>query len=74
MNFLRERFDDTSPEIHPIQESPPLEQEERIRLLEIHLAQLWDEVWWHQLPPWRRSWYWLLGYRSPITKFYEKGE
>jgi hypothetical protein len=56
---------------HPIQDAPPgFTDAERIHLLEVHLAMLWDEVWWHQLPLWRRWFYWLQGFRSPITKFY----
>lgn len=57
-------------EFHPIQESPDLPLQRRVQLLEIHLAQLWDEVWWHQLPWYRRLFYWCQGFRSPITKFY----
>ena len=34
------------------------------------LAMLWDEVWWHQLPLYRRLFYRWLGYTSPIQKFY----
>ena len=59
------------PERHPIQESPHLSTERRLQMLEIHLAQLWDEVWWHQLPAWRRALYWIQGFRSPIRRFYE---
>jgi len=62
------------PERHPIEDSPDLPIERRVQLLEIHLAQLWDEVWWHQLPFYRRWWYALRGFRSPILKFYEEVE
>jgi hypothetical protein len=58
-------------ERHPIPAPPtglPLDQ--RVLLLENRLAQLWDEVWWHQLPWYRRLGYWLQGFRSPITRFY----
>jgi hypothetical protein len=59
------------PERHPIVQCPPVSLERRVQLLEHHLAQLWDEVWWHQLPWYRRAFYALIGYRSPITRFYE---
>jgi hypothetical protein len=58
-------------ERHPIQDSPPWPLEARIRWLELHLAMLWDEVWWHQLPFWKRWWYLSQGFHSPIQKFYE---
>lgn len=59
-------------ERHPIQDSPPgASAMERIRHLELHLAMLWDEVWWHQLPFWRRWWYAAQGFSSPIQRFYE---
>lgn len=57
-------------DVHPIQDSPNLPLAERVQLLEIHLAQLWDEVWWHTLPWYRRLGYWLQGFRSPIRHFY----
>jgi hypothetical protein len=72
-------------ERHPIQDSPDLPIEQRVQLLECYLAQLWDEVWWHRLPWYRRFWYWLprierdrthggfrfwKGHRSPIKQFY----
>lgn len=56
--------------IHPIPDAPDLPLERRVHLLECHLARLWDEVWWHQLPFYERWWYWLQGYRSPIVRFY----
>jgi hypothetical protein len=56
---------------HPVQERPDLPVEQRLQLLEIRLAQLWDEVWWHQLPWYRRLYYWGRGFRSPISNFYE---
>jgi hypothetical protein len=52
-------------EWHPVQVGSMTIQE-----LEGLVAQLWDEVWWHQLPFYRRWFYYWLGYRSPITKFY----
>lgn len=59
-------------ERHPIAHYPAgLTAEERCGLLEYHLARLYDEVWWHQLPFYRR-WYYALveGHRSPIRQFY----
>ena len=43
---------------------------ERIHHLECHLAMLWDQVWWMDLPFWRRWFYMAQGFRSPISKFY----
>lgn len=58
-------------ERHPVPAPPAgLSTHERLLLLENRLAQLWDEVWWHQLPIWRRGWYRVRGFRSPITRFY----
>lgn len=56
--------------VHPIQERFDLSDRDRIHRLEVRLAQLWDEVWWHQVPWPRRFWYWLQGFRSPIERFY----
>jgi len=58
------------PEVHPVEHCPPVSVEQRCALLELRLAELWDEVWWHQLPAYRRLFYWLHGYRSPIPRFY----
>jgi hypothetical protein len=58
---------------HPIKHCPRLPLERRVALLEDHLARLWDEVWWHQLPFYRRWWYQLQGFRSPIEEFYDGG-
>jgi hypothetical protein len=58
-------------ERHPVPAPPtglPLDQ--RVLLLENRLAQLWDEVWWHQLPWYRRLGYRLQGFRSPLRRFY----
>jgi hypothetical protein len=41
-----------------------------VQLLEIHLGQLWDQVWWQGLPWYRRLAYRLQGYRRPIQHFY----
>lgn len=58
-------------EKHPIEDNPKDKTlEERVRWLELHLGELWDEVWWHQLPWYRRFYYWIKGFRSPIDKFY----
>lgn len=62
------------PESHPIQERPDWTDRRRIQWLEIHLAMLWDEVWWHQLPFWKRWYYWLCGFRSPLTEFYREDQ
>lgn len=59
-------------ERHPIQESPSLPLERRVQLLEIHLAQLWDQVWWMQLSPEKRAEYEAEGFRAPIRRFYEE--
>ncbi len=58
-------------ERHPIEHCPRLSLERRVAMLEHYLAMLWDEVWWHQLPFYRRWWYALQGFRSPIERFYE---
>jgi hypothetical protein len=63
------------PEVHPVEHNPPITPEERCSRLELLVATLWDEVWWHQLPWYRRLFYWAQGFRSPITRFYiPKGE
>jgi hypothetical protein len=33
------------------------------------VAQLWDQVWWHSLPWWRRLYYRLQGFEAPIRMF-----
>jgi hypothetical protein len=58
-------------ERHPIQESPRLPLERRVQLLEIHLAQIWDAVWWLSLSPERRAAYEAEGFTAPIQRFYE---
>jgi len=58
------------PDVHPIQDAPPWPLEQRVHHLECALAKLWDEVWWHQLPFWRRWFYAAQGYRSPVRRFY----
>lgn len=58
-------------ERHPVQERPQLSAERRCQLLEQQLAQVWDQVWWMNLPFWRRWWYIAQGFRSPISRFYQ---
>ena len=33
-------------------------------------ARLWDQVWWMQLPRWRRWIYRCFSFRAPIQRFY----
>jgi hypothetical protein len=58
-------------ERHPVRQRPELPAEQQFEVLRECVAQLWDEVWWHHLPWWRRLGYWLQGFRSPIARFYE---
>jgi hypothetical protein len=58
---------------HPIQDSPALPLERRVQLLEVHLARLWDQVWWMSLPEDRRRQYEAEGFTAPITSFYLTG-
>ena len=59
------------PERHPIPDAPAGKSAmERIHHLETHLAMLWDQVWWMQLPCYRRWYYRLQGFRAPIRRFY----
>lgn len=59
-------------ERHPIPDAPDLPIDRRVHLLECHLARLWDQVWWLSLPwPKRVAWR-LLGFSSPIRRFYLK--
>jgi len=65
------------PEWHPVEHNPPEgTAEDRCSRLEFLLGLLWDEVWWHQLPWWRRLFYRVQGFKSPIARFYvtEKGQ
>lgn len=58
-------------ERHPIPDAPDGKSAiERIHHLECHLARLWDQVWWMQLPFYRRWYYMAQGFRAPIKKFY----
>jgi hypothetical protein len=60
-------------ERHPIEERPDLPVERRLQLIEQHLAQLWDQVWWMNLPAEQREAYRLDGFSDPIERFYEDG-
>jgi hypothetical protein len=57
-------------ERHPIEDAPRLPIERRIQLLEIHLAMLWDQVWWLSLTPEQRAAYEAQGFTAPIEQFY----
>jgi hypothetical protein len=58
-------------EKHPIQVNRrDVSLEERIKLLEICVAQLWDQVWWLSLPEEKRAEYRAQGFTDPIEKFY----
>jgi hypothetical protein len=59
-------------EKHPIQDSPPWSDADRIRHLELHLAMLWDHVWWLSLPDEKRKEYEAQGFTAPIKDFYER--
>lgn len=58
------------PENHPIKDAPLASLEERVRWLELHVAMLWDQVWWMNLPEERRKGYEAEGFKDPIQKFY----
>lgn len=58
------------PERHPISQHTDEPPEDRLRFLEEHLAQLWDQVWWLSLPPERRDAYRAEGFTDPILHFY----
>ena len=59
---------------HPIEERHDLPTDRRVQLLEIHLAQLWDMVWWVTLPWYRRLYWRVRGFRAPIQRFYREGD
>lgn len=59
-------------ERHPVQERPDLPAERRLQLLEIRLAQLWDQVWWMSLPADERAEWERQGFTAPILEFYER--
>ena len=60
-------------ERHPVQERPDLTPERRCQILEVHLAQLWDQVWWLSLTPEQRAAYDKEGFQAPIARFYDEG-
>ena len=51
-----------------------LSLERRVQLLELDCAKLAEELWWHQIPAYRRFYYYCLGYRSPIVRFFQEVE
>lgn len=57
-------------EVHPIPDAPPLPLEQRVHHLECYFGMLWDQVWWMQLPLWKRTAFRLLGFKAPIQQFY----
>ena len=57
-------------ETHPIQDAPDWPLPARVHHLEVHLAQLHDQVWWLSLPFYTRIYYRLIGFRAPIRAFY----
>lgn len=59
-------------ETHPIAVSPALPLEQRVRLLEDYLGQLWDQVWWLSLTPEARAEHEANGFRAPIAAFYRE--
>lgn len=63
-----------NPENHPILECPPCADAERIRWLEMHLAMLWDQVWWLSLKPEIRAEWEAKGFSSPIQQFYGRDD
>jgi len=60
------------PDVHPVQHCPTgWTTTQRTGYLELAVGRLWDQVWWMNLPFWRRWYYWLQGYRAPIGSFYD---
>ena len=57
-------------ERHPIAVAPSMTLDDRVRHIEAHLAMLWDQVWWMNLPEESRAAYRLQGFRDPIEHFY----
>lgn len=58
------------PEAHPILDTPTATLEQRVRWLELHLAEAWDQLWWLSLSPERRVQYEAEGFPAPIQSFY----
>ena len=50
-------------------ESHPVTGDITYTMLVERVAQLWDQVWWHSLPWWRRVLYRLQGFEAPIRVF-----
>jgi hypothetical protein len=62
-------------EVHPIQTTPKgATVEERLHWYEHHLAMLWDQVWWMNLPPEQRAEYEAQGFTAPVLKFYDRDD
>lgn len=55
---------------HPIPDDYPVDNTAELHRLKCLVARLWDQVWWMQLPWYRRLFYRLHGFRSPIRRFY----
>jgi hypothetical protein len=72
MDDERLKTDRRDREVHPIPDAPDLPLEQRVHHLECHLGRLWDQVWWMNLPWYRRLGFRLLGFKSPISHFYKK--
>lgn len=61
---------------HPIEVMGPpgATTDERVHWLELHLALLWDQVWWMALSEERRKGYEAEGFQAPIKQFYGRGD
>ena len=59
-------------ERHPIPDDPPSPDTlvREVHQLKCLTAQLWDQVWWHSLPLWKRCAFRVLGFSDPIRRFY----
>lgn len=61
----------TSQDKHPIEDNPRGKTHlQRVRWLEIHLAEAWDQLWWLSLTPEKRAEYEAQGFTAPIQQFY----
>lgn len=64
-------------EVHPIPEDPPTSTDPEVLrqycfTLQCRVALLWEQVWWMDLPFYKR-WAWrYLGFEAPIRRFYLK--
>jgi hypothetical protein len=61
-------------ERHPLTLDTTLSPEGQLEQLRNLTSLLWDQVWWMQLPFYRRWFYKWQGFRAPIPKFYEEIE